>query len=159
MKMPSFAALGMIGVGAALLTLIDIGRPGTLPDPVFVDSFPVAGPSQVTDRGVTLVSTTVSYPDDSVAYPAGPHADVINANCISCHSAGMALNQPPLSAAQWTDEVAKMRNVYKAPVLAQDVPAIVAYLTAMSAGAAPGVPTAVARPAGAMVGAASGAAG
>ncbi len=138
MKMPSFAALGLLGVGAALLALIDVGNPGTLPDPTFVDSFPPVAPYQLTDRDITLISTSVSYPDDSAVYPDGPHADAVNANCVACHSASMALNQPPLSAKQWAGEVAKMRDVYKAPISEQDVPAIVAYLTAMSAGPAVG---------------------
>ena len=58
---------------------------------------------------------------------------MINANCASCHSASMVLNQPALTEAQWTEEVGKMRNVYKAPVAESDVPAIIAYLTATSA--------------------------
>lgn len=60
-------------------------------------------------------------------------ADVVNGNCASCHSASMALNQPALTKAQWTEEVGKISNVYKAPVAENDVPAIIACLTATSA--------------------------
>ena len=42
----------------------------------------------------------------------------------------MILNQPGMPKAAWAAEVNKMRNVYKAPVAAKDVPAIVDYLTA-----------------------------
>ena len=59
---------------------------------------------------------------------AGPGADAINNNCLACHSRGMVLNQPAMSKAAWAAEVAKMRNVYKAPVNEGDVPAIVDYL-------------------------------
>jgi cytochrome c5 len=59
---------------------------------------------------------------------AGPGADAINNNCLGCHSRDMVLNQPRLPKAAWEAEVAKMRNVYKAPVDAKDVPAIVDYL-------------------------------
>jgi hypothetical protein len=40
----------------------------------------------------------------------------------------MVLNQPTLPKAAWEAEVAKMRNVYKAPVSESDVPAILDYL-------------------------------
>jgi hypothetical protein len=43
----------------------------------------------------------------------------------------MILTQPPLAKAAWEAEVAKMRNVYKAPVDEKDVPTIVDYLTAV----------------------------
>jgi hypothetical protein len=35
---------------------------------------------------------------------------VVNGNCLACHSAGMVLTQPALSAAQWRAEVEKMRT-------------------------------------------------
>jgi len=65
----------------------------------------------------------------------------MNQNCTACHSASMVLAQPALSATQWKAEVEKMRNAYKAPVQEKDVPAIVAYLTALSDKIAPGTAT------------------
>jgi len=118
-------------VGLAALVLVAIGPPG----PRAVKTDPVAAtpplPS-VSAGGFTLTSTSVDLPIDDGVYPDGPHADVINANCTSCHSASMALTQPRLSAEQWTAIIKKMRETYKAPVVETDVPAIVAYLTAMS---------------------------
>ena len=52
----------------------------------------------------------------------GPGADVVNNNCLACHSVGMVLTQPPLSRQTWEAEVAKMRNVFKAPIANEDVP-------------------------------------
>jgi hypothetical protein len=52
----------------------------------------------------------------------------------------MAMTQPVLSADQWKATVTKMKDVYKAPVADKDIPAIVDYLTAMSA-AQDGAPT------------------
>jgi cytochrome c553 len=63
----------------------------------------------------------------------GPSAEAINANCLSCHSAEMVLNQPHLSRIEWQAEVMKMRSVYKAPVAATDDAAIVDWLVAMQA--------------------------
>jgi cytochrome c5 len=75
-----------------------------------------------------LKSTTVELPNSDQLFPAGPGSEVISANCLTCHSAGMVLNQPPLKKAAWEGEVKKMIAVYKAPVAEADVAAIVDYL-------------------------------
>jgi cytochrome c5 len=76
-------------------------------------------------------SVHITLPTDERVLPDGPGADVANNNCASCHSAGMILNQPTLPRSAWESEVNKMRNVFKAPVSAQDVSTIVEYLTRM----------------------------
>lgn len=140
MKVPSIGTLSFGAVGLAALVLIAIGPPGShVPPPPPAPSRPP--PSSVAFGGVTLTSAAVDLPIDEQQYPDGPHADVINANCTSCHSASMALTQPMLTADQWKATVVKMKEVYKAPVAETDIPAIVEYLTALSAkrgGAAPG---------------------
>ncbi len=131
MRTPSFGTLSFGIVGLAALVLVAIGPPGSRS----VKTEPVAAtppPQSVSAGGFTLTSTSVDLPIDDGGYPDGPHADVINANCTSCHSASMALTQPRLSAEQWTAIVKKMRETYKAPVVQTDIPAIVDYLTAMS---------------------------
>lgn len=82
----------------------------------------------VSREGFTLRSTSVDLPYDEQPYPDGPGAEVMNANCAGCHSASMVLLQPKLSRGQWEGIVRKMRDVYRAPVAAEDVPAIVGYL-------------------------------
>jgi cytochrome c5 len=72
-------------------------------------------------------TVTVNLPDGLTLY-AGPGADAINGNCLACHSRDMVLNQPKMAKAAWEAEIAKMRNVYKAPVAESDVPAILDYL-------------------------------
>jgi cytochrome c5 len=62
----------------------------------------------------------------------GPGADVVNNNCLACHSVGMVMTQPPLSRQTWEAEVAKMRNAYKAPISDEDVPPIVDYLSKLN---------------------------
>ena len=112
--------------------LIGVGSPGSRKTaPVASPTREAAPPSSVSANGFTLASTSVDLPADNQMFPDAPHAEVINANCTSCHSASMAMTQPRLSAEQWKATVTKMREVYKAPVAEQDVPAIVAYLTAM----------------------------
>ena len=77
---------------------------------------------------VALKSLDLDLPTNNKTFPPGPGADAANRNCRACHSVEMVLNQPPLPKAGWEAEVAKMRNVYKAPVDLKDVPAMVDYL-------------------------------
>lgn len=124
MKAPSFGVLAFSTIGVTGLVLVAIGAPSERPAPLPVaTSSPT--PSSVSAQGFTLTSAAVELPDDEQGYPDGPHADVINANCTSCHSASMALTQPRLSADQWKATITKMREIYKAPVAAKDVDAIV----------------------------------
>jgi hypothetical protein len=81
----------------------------------------------VAAAGVILRSDSVELPTGDRTFP-GPNADAINNNCLTCHSAGMVLTQPNLTRDAWQKEVEKMRAQFKAPVAADDVPAIVAYL-------------------------------
>ncbi len=76
-----------------------------------------------------LQSVNVDLPTSDRMFPGDtPAADAVNNNCLACHSAGMVLTQPRLSRAAWQAEVEKMRDSYKAPVAAEDIPAIVDYL-------------------------------
>ena len=79
----------------------------------------------------TLKSVDVTLPESTRTLPDGPGVDVVHDNCLACHSAGMILAQPTMPKAAWEAEVNKMRNVFKAPVDARDVPAIVDYLMAI----------------------------
>jgi hypothetical protein len=80
-----------------------------------------------------LKSVTVTLPGGDRLFPPGPGSAQINSNCLACHSAGMVLNQPTLSKEAWAAEVNKMIGVFKAPVAAQDVGAIIDYLVRMQA--------------------------
>jgi len=81
---------------------------------------------------VTLRSVSINLPASDRTFPGGAVADAINDDCLLCHSAGMVLTQPSLSRAAWQAEVDKMRDLYKAPIPAEDVPAIVDYLADLS---------------------------
>jgi mono/diheme cytochrome c family protein len=89
----------------------------------------------VAAAGVTLRSVSVEWPVSTRTFPGGAPADAINANCLTCHSAGMVLTQPHLARGDWQAEVDKMRLAYKAPIDPDAVPAIVAYLASLKPGA------------------------
>lgn len=93
-----------------------------------------AAPAAVSAAPLTLTSVSVELPMGDRAFPEGKGAEAVTNNCLACHSAGMVLNQPKLTQTAWAGVVAKMINVYKAPVDPADVDTIVAYLTAMKVG-------------------------
>jgi hypothetical protein len=80
------------------------------------------------DRLTGFQSVNADLPFGDLAFPDGPGSDLINDNCLACHSAEMVLTQPPLNRTTWQAEVDKMRAVYKAPIAEGDVKAIVDYL-------------------------------
>jgi len=83
------------------------------------------------EQKITLKSVSVDLPFGDRMFPDGPGADAVNSNCLACHSAGMVLDQPALSKAQWRTEVEKMRTAYKAPIDPKEVDTIVDYLAGL----------------------------
>ncbi len=70
---------------------------------------------------------SVTLPVSTALFPAGEGADIASSQCLICHSAGMVLSQPARTEAQWKDTINKMRNVYGAPLPAEQVDALAAY--------------------------------
>ncbi len=60
----------------------------------------------------------------------GVSSEAVNGNCLSCHSAAMITAQPRLTRVQWSETIAKMRNVYGAPIDPADDKAILDWLLA-----------------------------
>jgi mono/diheme cytochrome c family protein len=63
---------------------------------------------------------------DGARLPAGPELLALQDSCAACHSFNM-VTQQRLSATTWKAEVTKMRG-FGAPLKAEQVPAVVAYL-------------------------------
>jgi hypothetical protein len=78
----------------------------------------------------SIRKASIALPDDAETFGEGPHADVLNRNCLACHSTSMVRYQPPLTRKQWTAIVAKMREAYGAPIEASETEAIVDALMA-----------------------------
>ena len=70
----------------------------------------------------------VDLPTSETSFPAGKGADIANAQCLICHSAGMVLEQPPLTRDEWAGEINKMRDSFGAPLPADQVEALAGYL-------------------------------
>lgn len=58
----------------------------------------------------------------------GKYFDVVQANCLTCHSFGYVLNQGKQSKLFWEEKVQKMIKAFKAPITEQDQKFVVAYL-------------------------------
>ena len=70
---------------------------------------------------------SVNLPVSTRLFPEGEGAITANSQCLICHSVEMVLSQPPRTQAQWTETVNKMRNVYGAPVAADQVETLAKY--------------------------------
>jgi hypothetical protein len=114
-----------VGFGAAVLAgvvLAIIGHPGP-------KDLPPPAPASAPGSTFVLKSVSVDLPTSDITFPGGAAADAINANCLSCHSAGMVLTQPNLARATWAAEVDKMIHTFKAPIDQRNATAIVDYLS------------------------------
>jgi mono/diheme cytochrome c family protein len=70
----------------------------------------------------------VSLPTSAALFPAGKGSEIANANCLICHSAGMALRQPPLTVDEWRAEITKMKAAFGAPIPADQIGELADYL-------------------------------
>jgi hypothetical protein len=96
--------------------------------PALVSVAALASAQVHAENKLILKSVNVDLPFGDRMFPDGPGLDVVNGNCLACHSAGTVLTQPALSPMQWRTEVEKMRTAYKAPIDAKDIDTIVNYL-------------------------------
>jgi hypothetical protein len=83
----------------------------------------------------------VDLPTSETSFPAGKGADIANAQCLICHSAGMVLEQPPLTRGEWTGEINKMRNSFGAPLPANQVEVLAEYLRGIQGSQSPSGPS------------------
>jgi hypothetical protein len=75
---------------------------------------------------------TVKLPASNDAFPVGPGSELAG-QCLICHSASMVLTQPAMAEDKWVGIIEKMRTVYGAPVPANQVKALAAYLARVNA--------------------------
>jgi len=76
-----------------------------------------------------LLSSTVLADESAVQLKDGAGRDLIERNCIACHSLDyIPMNSPFLDRKGWEGSVTKMINAMGAPIAPEDVPAMVDYL-------------------------------
>lgn len=84
--------------------------------------------TQRSDSGLSWKTVSVTLPASASRFAGGDGAALANSQCLICHSAGMVLTQPKLSAEQWRAEIEKMRTAYGAPLPADQIDRLTAYL-------------------------------
>ncbi|HEV8502378.1 MAG TPA: cytochrome c [Casimicrobiaceae bacterium] len=78
----------------------------------------------------SVLATKIELPPEASRLKDAPGVERANAQCMTCHSADYVITQPrgkPL--AFWKAEVEKMKNVYGAPIPAEDIAPLADYLT------------------------------
>ncbi|MBM3900741.1 MAG: cytochrome c [Verrucomicrobia bacterium] len=77
-----------------------------------------------------LAGDRLELPKDEPVLKAGPGAELVRSACSSCHSMDYVITQPPLTRAQWTANVEKMKARFGAPLSTNEIPDLVEYLEA-----------------------------
>lgn len=72
----------------------------------------------------------ITLPPETGMLKPGPGIELVQANCMMCHSVEYITTQPPLPRAFWEASVKKMREKYGAPATDDVVPKLVEYLAA-----------------------------
>ena len=76
-----------------------------------------------------LLASGAIAEESAVQLKEGPGRDLIERNCIACHSLDyIPMNSPFLDRKGWEGSVTKMINAMGAPIAPEDVPAMVDYL-------------------------------
>ena len=92
----------------------------------------LAGAAALAVAAVNAKPLSIELPADTTTFRPGPNLETVQGNCGACHSTDYVLTQPrgeKFKKAFWEAEVAKMINIYGAPIAKEDVPKIVDYLT------------------------------
>lgn len=79
----------------------------------------------------TGIALEIEMPPETAVYrPSNlPGYQLVQKNCIACHSAQYVLTQPPSSTRHyWTETVHKMQKTFGAPIPKKDMPAMIDYL-------------------------------
>ncbi len=81
--------------------------------------------------GLLAPSAAAYAGEEATKLKAAPSLDVVEANCIGCHSLDyLAMNSPFLDEKGWTAEVTKMVKAFGCPASDEDAAKIIAYLAA-----------------------------
>lgn len=73
-------------------------------------------------------STRIELPPEPVALKQNPGAELVQAQCLTCHSVEYITTQPPLPRKYWKSAVEKMQTKFGAPIPPEQVEALADYL-------------------------------
>jgi mono/diheme cytochrome c family protein len=78
----------------------------------------------------SAVEVSITLPPETGTYKKAAGVELMQANCIICHSTEYVSMQPPMPRKFWEAAVKKMKEKFGAPTPDSQVAALVDYLTA-----------------------------
>jgi cytochrome c len=78
--------------------------------------------------GLNAEVMTLNLPPETAAFKPGAGGQMAKAQCLTCHSADYVSMQPPKGLDFWQAEVKKMKDKYGAPIPAEEMDNLAAYL-------------------------------
>jgi sulfite dehydrogenase (cytochrome) subunit B len=69
-----------------------------------------------------------TLPEEKPAFQTGAGAELVQSNCLVCHSSEYITTQPAMTRDQWKASIVKMQQKYGAPVAAEQVEPLLDYL-------------------------------
>lgn len=81
-------------------------------------------------NALRAADVSIVLPPETGIYKAAPGVDLVNANCLMCHSTEYVSSQPPMPRKFWEANVAKMKVKFGAPIADAQIAALVDYLVA-----------------------------
>src|SRR5436190_260109 len=69
-------------------------------------------------------------PPEQPNFKTAKGSELVQANCLICHSSEYVTTQPAFTREQWKASVTKMQQKFGAPITAEAVDPLVEYLTA-----------------------------
>ena len=80
--------------------------------------------------GIVLACGRINAGEETVKLATAKNSNVVLGNCITCHSLDyITMNAPIMDRGKWDKTVAKMIDVYKAPISKENAAAILEYLS------------------------------
>jgi mono/diheme cytochrome c family protein len=120
-KQPRFGGFGVVTSAVAIIVMASGGA--------WWPSAKAGPPSGRTgEASLQWPIVKVELPADDETFPPGAGATIATSQCQICHSAGMVLQQPPLTRDQWRAEIVKMRSSYGAPMPEDQIDGLSEYL-------------------------------
>jgi sulfite dehydrogenase len=75
-----------------------------------------------------LAADEWTLPPEKPVLKTTPGVELVQSNCLICHSAEYLTTQPSLTREQWKASITKMQQKYAAPVTAEAVEPLLDYL-------------------------------
>jgi len=125
LAMARAASLAMAGAASLAMAGVLLAGMG----PLLANDSAASQQKSIKGTGSASNKVSVELPVSTALFPARAGADIANSQCLICHSADMVLYQPARTQDQWKETINKMRAVYGAPITADQIDALAAYLS------------------------------